>query len=81
MHVDLANKLEHHEAKENQFEDILKHKQLEMQLCEAKLAQQTIAMAKTKESNLVEKEYLLTEMIQQQRKCEDLTQQEADLWR
>ena len=41
-----------------QFEDILKHKQLELQLCEAKLAQQTVAMAETKESNLAEKEYV-----------------------
>ena len=37
--VHLANKLwqllQHYEAKENQFEDILKHKELELQLCEA----------------------------------------------
>ena len=41
-----------------QFEELLKHKQLELQLGEAKLAQQMVAMAETKESNLVERQYV-----------------------
>ena len=41
-----------------QFEKILKHKQLELQLCEAKIAQQTVAAAEEKESSLVERQYV-----------------------
>ena len=40
------------------FEDVLKHKQLELQLCEAKLAQQMVAIAETKESNMAERQYV-----------------------
>lgn len=81
--LELATKLkqlsEQYDAREEQFEKILKHKQLELQLCEAKIAQQTVAAAEEKESSLVERQYLLTETLEQQKRCEQLTRQEVDL--
>ena len=68
-----------HECGLQHFEKMLKHKQLELQLCEAKLAQQTVAAAEEKENSLAERQYLLAETLEQQKRCEMLTQQEADL--
>lgn len=57
----------------------MKHKQLELQLCEAKMAQQMVAAAEEKENSLAERQYLLAETLEQQKRCEMLTQQETEL--
>ena len=62
-----------------QFEKIMKHKHLELQLTEAKLAQQAVAAAEDKENSLAERQYLLAETLEQQKRCEQLTEHEADL--
>ena len=62
-----------------QFEKIMKHKHLELQLSEAKLAQQEVAAAEDKENSLAERQYLLAETLEQQKRCEQLTMHEADL--
>lgn len=81
--LDLATKLkqitEDYEAREAQYEKLLKHKQLEVQLVEAKMAQQTVSAAEDKETSLTERRMLLAETLEQQKRCEQLTQQEADL--
>ena len=41
-----------------QFEEAVKHRQLELQLLEAKLAQQTVAMAEAKENSLAERQFV-----------------------
>lgn len=61
------------------YEKLLKHKQLELQLCEAKMAQQMVSAAEEKENSLAERQYLLAETLEQQKKCEMLTQQETEL--
>jgi chromosome segregation ATPase len=80
---ELMNKLkkiiEQYEAREKQFEELLKQKHLELQLYEAKLAQQVVAIAEIKESNLVERQYLLAETMQKQKRCEELAIQEVEL--
>ena len=43
------------------------------------MAQQLVAVAEEKESSLAERQYLLAETIQQQKKCELLTNQEIEL--
>lgn len=75
----LKKLIEQYEAREKHFEDVLKHKQLELQLCEAKLAQQMVAIAETKESNMAERQYLLAETLEKQKKCQELTEQEMEL--
>lgn len=57
----------------------MKHKQLELQLSEAKMAQQMVAAAEEKENSLAERQYLLSETLEQQKRCEMLTQQETEL--
>lgn len=57
----------------------MKHKQLELQLVEAKMAQQSVSAAEDKETSLTERRLLLAETLEQQKRCELLTQQEADL--
>ncbi len=58
---------------------MLKQKQLELQLQETKMAQQLALVAEEKESSLAERQFLLAETLQQQKKCELLTQQEVEL--
>lgn len=43
------------------------------------MAQQMVAAAEEKENSLAERQYLLAETLQQQKKCEMLTQQETEL--
>ena len=46
---------------------------------EAKMAQQTVLAAEDKETSLTERRMLLAESLEQQKRCEELTQQEAEL--
>ena len=57
----------------------MQHKQLEVQLCEAKLEQHKVMVAEEKHSSLEERQMLLEETLKQQTRCEQLTHQEADL--
>ncbi len=43
------------------------------------MAQQTVSAAEDKETSLTERRMLLAETLEQQKRCEQLTQQEADL--
>ena len=43
------------------------------------MAQQVVAAAEEKENSLAERQYLLAEAVQQQKRCEVLTQQETEL--
>ncbi len=43
------------------------------------MTQQIVAAAEEKENSLAERQYLLAETVQQQKKCELLTQQEIEL--
>lgn len=70
---------EQYETREEHYEKLLKHKLLELQLSEAKMAQQMVAAAEEKENSLAEKQYLLAETLEQQKRCEMLTQQETEL--
>ena len=43
------------------------------------MAQQMVSAAEEKENSLAEKQYLLAETLEQQKRCEVLTQQETEL--
>jgi chromosome segregation ATPase len=75
----LKNLVEQYELRETHFEKIKKQQELEVQLAEAKLAQQRVSAAEEREKNLAEKQALLTESVEHQRRCEQLTQQEIEL--
>jgi len=80
---DLAQKLkglvEQYEVREQHIEKVLKAKQLELQLCEAKLQQQNLAVQEEMESHLREKHGVLEESLGYKKKCEELLRTEADL--
>lgn len=61
------------------FETLLKKKTLEVQLSEARLAQQTVASAQEKESSLAERQFLIAETLDQQKRFDILSKQEGDL--
>lgn len=61
------------------METLLKKKTLEFQLSEARLAQQTVASAQEKESSLAERQFLIAETLDQQKRFEVLSKQESDL--
>ncbi len=50
-----------------------------MQLSEARLAQQTVASAQEKENSLAERQFLIAETLDQQKRFEILSKQESDL--
>ena len=61
------------------MDKVLKHKQIENQLLEAKLAQQTLILNEEREQALKEKQLLLQESLEYQKKCEQLVKDEAEL--
>lgn len=82
--TDLAQKLkglvEQYEVREQHIEKVLKAKQLELQLCEAKLQQQTNILQEERQNHLKEKHALLSESLEQEKKkVEMLVKQEAEL--
>lgn len=80
---DLAQKLkglvEQYEVREQHIEKVLKAKQLELQLCEAKLQQQNIIVQEEMENHLKEKHTVLEESLTYKKKCEELLRTEAEL--
>eukprot|EP00794_Sanderia_malayensis_P000329 gene329-961_t len=81
--TDLAQKLkglvEQYEVREQHIEKVLKAKQLELQLCEAKLQQQTLVLQEERQNNLKEKHAALQESLDQKKKVEMLVKQEGEL--
>ncbi|XP_070567513.1 alpha-taxilin-like isoform X2 [Ptychodera flava] len=81
--VELASKLkslvEQYERREEHIEKMFKHKELELQLSDAKLQESGLNLAQEKERNLREKTVILTEAADYQRKCEALQAQEVQL--
>lgn len=81
--IDLAQKLkglvEQYEVREQHIEKVLKAKQLELQLCEAKLQQQSLISQEERQNNLREKHSLLQESLDQKKRVEMLVRQEAEL--
>lgn len=61
------------------MEKVIKHKQVENQLLEAKLAQQSLIVNEEREQALKEKQKLLQESLAYQKKCEQLVKDEAEL--
>jgi len=80
---DLAQKLkglvEQYEVREQHIEKVLKAKQLELQLCEAKLQQQNLIVQEEMETHLKEKHNVLEESLIYKKKCEELLRTEAEL--
>ena len=68
-----------HTAHTQQLETMLKKKTLEVQLSEARLAQQAVASAQEKENSLAERQFLIAETLDQQKRFEVLSKQESDL--
>ena len=68
-----------HTTHTQQLETMLKKKTLEVQLSEARLAQQAVASAQEKENSLAERQFLIAETLDQQKRFEVLSKQESDL--
>jgi len=81
--MDLATKMkglvEQYEVREQHIEKVLKAKQLELQLCEAKVQQQSLIVQEEMETNLKEKQGVLEESLIYKKKCEELLVTEAEL--
>lgn len=80
---DLAARLkvlaEQYEVREEHVEKVFKHKQLELQLAEAKLAQQNLQFEEDKRKTLAENQLLIKQAQEYQKQCEILTKQEAEM--
>ncbi|XP_015752477.1 PREDICTED: alpha-taxilin-like isoform X2 [Acropora digitifera] len=80
---DLAARLkvlaEQYEVREEHVEKVFKHKQLEVQLAEAKLAQQNLQFEEDKRKTLAENQLLIKQAQEYQKQCEILTKQEAEM--
>jgi uncharacterized coiled-coil DUF342 family protein len=81
--LELTNKLkgliEQYELREQHIEKVLKHKDLESQLYDAKLAQATLQLTEEKERNLQEKQQLLEDALENQKRVMLLTENEKQL--
>ena len=81
--VELANKLknliEQYELREQHIEKVFKHKDLEQQLVDAKLAQANLQLHEDKEKNIKEKQELLEGAVAAQEKINQLEGQEKQL--
>jgi len=81
--MDLATKMkglvEQYEIREQHIEKVLKAKQLEVQLCEAKVQQQQLLVQEEMETNLKEKQGVVEESLIYKKKCEELLHTEAEL--
>ncbi|XP_033125684.1 alpha-taxilin-like [Anneissia japonica] len=75
----LKNLVEQYERREEHIDKMLKHKELEAQLFDAKLQQANLTLAEEKEKHIREKAILLNETADVHLKCEALTKQEAQL--
>lgn len=80
---DLAARLkglvEQYEVREEHVEKVLKHKQLELQLAEAKMAQQHLQFDEDKTRTLTENQMLIKQAQEYKKQCEILTKQEMEM--
>lgn len=83
QNLELSQKLkslvEQYELREQQVDKVVKHKELELQLAEAKLAKANMLLAEDKERHLREKQKLLGELTECQRRCTELASNEVQL--
>lgn len=81
--LELANKLknliEQYELREQHIEKMFKHKDLEQQLMDAKLAQAVMQVSEEKKRSLAEKEFLMMEAAEGQKRILLLEAQEKQL--
>ncbi|GAB6020857.1 hypothetical protein CHUAL_003507 [Chamberlinius hualienensis] len=68
-----------YEIREQHFEKVLEHKALEIQLSEAKLAKANMTNAEDKEKHLKEKQKLLEDLTEYQKRCTDFASNEVQL--
>ncbi|CAH3032353.1 unnamed protein product [Porites lobata] len=80
---DLAARLkglvEQYEVREEHVEKVFKHKQLELQLAEAKMAQQHLQFDEDKKKTLSENQILIKQAQEYKKQCELLTKQETEM--
>ncbi|KAK3747755.1 hypothetical protein QZH41_008786 [Actinostola sp. cb2023] len=80
---DLATKLKglvsQYETREEHVDKVVQHKQLELQLAEAKMAQQSLQFNEIKEKSLLERQELLKDSLDYRKKYEIMAQQEHAL--
>ncbi|EDO33513.1 predicted protein, partial [Nematostella vectensis] len=80
---ELAGKLkglvDQYESREEHVDKVFKHKQLELQLAEAKMAQQNLVFNEMKEKTLMEKQELLKDSLDYRKKYELMVLQEKEL--
>lgn len=81
--LDLANKLkgliEQYEQREQHIEKVLKHKDLEGQLAEARLQQVNLQLKEEHEKNIVEKQTMIAETCEARKKVAIMEEQEKQL--
>ncbi|XP_068603281.1 alpha-taxilin [Brachionichthys hirsutus] len=81
--TELAEKLkklyEQYKLREEHIDKVVKHKDLQQQLVDAKLHQAQELLKESEERHEREKEFLLREAVESQRICELMTQQEVQL--
>ncbi|XP_078375350.1 beta-taxilin-like [Oculina patagonica] len=75
----LKGLVEQYEVREEHVEKVFKHKQLELQLAEAKMAQQNLQFNEDKEKTLSENQLLIKQAQEYKKQCEILTKQEAEM--
>ncbi|KAJ7363474.1 hypothetical protein OS493_009629 [Desmophyllum pertusum] len=75
----LKGLVEQYEVREEHVEKVFKHKQLELQLAEAKMAQQHLQFNEDKGKTLTENQLLIKQAQEYQKQCEILTKQEAEM--
>lgn len=75
----LKGLVEQYEVREEHVEKVFKHKQLELQLAEAKMAQQNLKFNEDKEKTLTENQLLTKQVVEYKKQCEILTKQEAEM--
>uniref|UniRef100_T1J644 Alpha-taxilin n=1 Tax=Strigamia maritima TaxID=126957 RepID=T1J644_STRMM len=81
--LELAQKLktlvENYELREQQVENLLKHKDMEVQLADAKLAKANAVMNEEREKSIQEKHKLLVDLTEYQKRCHEMTVKEVQL--
>ncbi|CAG0880970.1 unnamed protein product [Darwinula stevensoni] len=75
----LKNLIDQYEIREQHVEKVLKHKELELQLSEAKLAKALLQNSELKDTHLKEKQRLLEDLAESHKKLGELHAQEINL--
>lgn len=75
----LKGLIEQYELREQHIEKVMQHKDLESQLLEAKLSQATLQLAEEKERNVQEKQQLVQDALESQKKVMLLAENENQL--